>query len=210
LHVHEGAPALVRLRIGKREILKSFPKGAGVAHIISAKTRDIALDMLALAKADVAPLYVSRPVLNADEVIRHFRRQGLSPMIGPEDMHVTIAYSREPVNWQAMGKGAQEVHIAPDHTRSLDAFGQDKSATVLKIRSPELQQRHQQFRRLGASWDWSEYAPHITLSYSKQDRDLRTISPYADRLLLGPERFEDIDLDKSFVEKAVARWSRRK
>jgi hypothetical protein len=44
----------------------------------------------------------------------------------------------------------------------------------------------------GASFDWDEYQPHITLSSSPQMVDLKAVEPYTGAIELGPEIFEEI------------------
>ena len=50
---------------------------------------------------DAAPrtLYVSRRVLNAGAIIDWAKDQGFETTLPAEDLHVTIAYSRTPVDW---------------------------------------------------------------------------------------------------------------
>jgi hypothetical protein len=45
-------------------------------------------------------------------------------------------------------------------------------------------------REAGASWDWPDYQPHISLS--KAPVDLSKIEPYRGEIVLGPEIFEEI------------------
>jgi len=162
----------------------------------------------AAAKADVAPLYVCRPVRNATEIIRWFRLQGFGKMIEPADMHVTVCFSRQPVSWDAMGDHFDDLRIGTDFRhREVAALGKDGEAAVLKFRSGDLQQRWEHFRSLGATWDWPTYEPHLTLSYSAAGKVLSDFTPFNGPILLGPERFQDINTDyKDFVvEKSVRR-----
>jgi hypothetical protein len=51
-----------------------------------------------------------RKVENADEILAHFEKQGLKNLYPADELHVTIAYSREPVDW--MKVGADEYGVA--------------------------------------------------------------------------------------------------
>jgi hypothetical protein len=48
-------------------------------------------------------LYIRRDVLNGDEILRHYKKQGLENLRAASDLHVTIMYSREPVDWMKVG-----------------------------------------------------------------------------------------------------------
>jgi hypothetical protein len=54
------------------------------------------------AADDPRPLYVSRPLFNTSDL--RMGQQGFTSTIDPADLHVTIMYSKRPVNWFAMGE----------------------------------------------------------------------------------------------------------
>ncbi|RIJ15965.1 DUF1073 domain-containing protein [Henriciella mobilis] len=146
--------------------------------------------------ADAAPrtLYVYRKVLNTADILRWAKDQGFkSPMPGSE-LHVTITYSKTPVDWLKMGQswGDEDggLTIAPGGARLVDRFG---DATVLLFAASELSWRHEHMKHMGASWDHEEYQPHITISWNDTDIDLKDIEPYRGKIELGPEVFEEID-----------------
>jgi phage-related protein (TIGR01555 family) len=150
------------------------------------------------AAADASPrtLYVSRPVANADEIRAWAKAQGFKLVQPAEALHVTIAFSRTPLDWMKIGdpwsgdtKG--ELVIAPGGARLVEPLG-PKGAIVLLFNSSELAWRHMQIKEAGASWDWPEYQPHITITYDQQGVDLAKVEPYRGRIVLGPERFEEI------------------
>lgn len=150
--------------------------------------------------ADAAPqtLYVRRNVLNAAEIIEHFKAQGFTTALPADDMHVTITYSRAPVDWMKMGEnwsdnGRGGLTIPAGGPRLMDAFGQDGEAKVLLFSSSALSWRHEEMKRSGASWDHPEYQPHITISYAKDAPGISGVEPYRGKIVLGPEIFEPID-----------------
>lgn len=149
------------------------------------------------------PLYVCRPVLNAAEIIAHFKAQGFNTTLTPEDMHVTIAYSKARVDWNAPGPAAKTLLILPSLNRTVEVLG-DKGAVVLKIQSSELHTRWQEFRQAGASWDYDDYRPHVTITYEHPAVDLSRVMPYLGEVRLGPERFQELDADWSPAETAKA------
>lgn len=151
---------------------------------------------------DAAPrtLYVQRKLLNAAEFIAWAKAQGFETTTPADDLHVTIAFSRRPVDWMKAGetwssdKKGQLV-VEPGGARLVEKLG-DKGAVVLLFSSSELTWRHESIRReAGASWDFPEYQPHVTITYAGGDVDLSTVEPYRGKLQFGPEIFEELDDD---------------
>lgn len=172
-------------------------EGAGEDEIIAATTTD----------AKPRTLYVSRKLLNADELIRWAKSQGFETTMPADDMHVTVAFSRAPVDWIAVGEswsGSERdgsLTITPGGARLIERF--DGGAVVLLFASSELCWRHEEIKRKGASWDWPEYQPHVTLTYEGAPEDLEAIEPYRGKLVFGPEIFEEVSEDwKSRVTEA--------
>ena len=153
------------------------------------------------------PLYVRRDLLNAADLIAWAKAQGLETTLTPEDMHVTVLYSRTPVDPMAMGEtwGSETdggLIVKAGGPRALERFGE--GALVLQFASWSLTSRHADMIRAGASHDWPEYAPHVTITYTVPDGfDIEAVRPYAGELRFGPEIFEPLDLDwKSKIEEA--------
>jgi len=112
------------------------------------------------------------------------------------DMHVTIAYSKEPVDWLKAGQdnfGNNEngqLVVRAGGPRVLEKFGK---AVVLAFASSDLDWRHRRIKEdTGATWDYDEYTPHVTISYEAGDLDHLRIRPYDGELVFGPEIFEEI------------------
>jgi HK97 family phage portal protein len=142
-------------------------------------------------------LYVSRQLLNAEDLIAWAKTQGFAATLTAADMHVTVAFSRASVDWSATPARSDTVRIPPTADRagerSVERLG-DKGAVVLRFESAELTDRWQEFRDAGASWDWPGYKPHVTLTYqAPADLDVATLAPYQGELRFGPERFATVD-----------------
>ena len=158
-----------------------------------------AADQPAAKKAitDAAPrsLYVSRKVINGAEIIAWAKSQGFESTVPDADLHVTVAYSRNPVDWMKVGEswsgdGKGQLKIAPGGARLIDKFGE--GAVVLLFNSSELAWRHVSIVEAGASWDWPDYQPHITFTYEPGSVDIDKVEPYRGAIELGPEIFEEL------------------
>ena len=144
------------------------------------------------ADAEPQTLYVSRHVKNGADIIRWAKEQGFETTLEAADLHVTIAYSRTPVDWFKVGESwSPELKVGAGGPRQMEQFGE---ATVLLFSASELRWRHQEIREAGASWDHPEYQPHITISYGFKG-DLSAVEPYQGEIVLGPELFSEVDED---------------
>lgn len=148
-------------------------------------------------------LYVNRRLKNGDDLAAWAKENGFSTTLEPSDMHVTIAFSRTPVDWGGAQGAAPEI-IAKDGSRTLERLG-DGDALVLRFDSSEIENRWQAFRDIGASWDWDEYKPHVTLTYDGADINIKAIEPFAGDLIFGPESFEELQEDwkETISEKSM-------
>lgn len=145
-----------------------------------------------------APLYVYRPILNADSIIQFYKAQGLPTTIPANDMHVTVAYSRQPVDWMKFSPNVDQILVYKSNDRSTQRFGDNGEALVLSFNDADLAGRNQAFSDGGAVWDWTSYRPHITISYNAP-ADM-TLVPYTGPILLGPEEFDLAGEDWEAVE----------
>ena len=70
-----------------------------------------------------------------------------------------------------------------------------ENVLVMKLISQELQDRHNYLMETyGATYDFPEYKPHVTLSYNYSDKTAVGISPFTNKIILGMEYVEDLDL----------------
>lgn len=147
------------------------------------------------AERKSAPLYASRPVTNAGDIIAWAHSQGFKTTLPAEDLHVTVAYSTAPMDGATVPATGKSIKVAGDK-RSVETLG-DEGAVVLKFSSKALQVRWQQYRDAGASWDYDGYQPHITLTYDGQGVDLSKVEPYRGAIVLGAETQEALNEDKA-------------
>lgn len=167
------------------------------AAVIPPASEKLPSQATSFAADDPRPLYVSRQLLNATEVLDWAQAQGFASVLPPEEMHVTVIYSKRRVNWFKMGEWgsyAGELIVPAGGPRIVEPLGDD-GAVALIFQSGELQFRHREMRDAGASWDYPSFLPHVTLTYDPGDLDLSSVAPYQGRLVFGPERFEPITSD---------------
>ena len=147
-------------------------------------------DDVGVADASPRTLYIHRKVLNASEIIRWAKAQGFKTTLPSDDMHVTIAFSRAPVDWMEVGQSWQDrLEVPAGGARLMEQFG---DARALLFASDELKWRHERIKDAGAEWDHPEYQPHITISYEPDAPDIAEIEPYQGPIILGPEIFQEV------------------
>lgn len=147
----------------------------------------------------IAPktLYVSRPLVNAEAFISWAKGAGFTSTLAAGDLHVTIAFSRTPVNWLSIGDDwrSRPARLYPEDesprlTSNADTMRPwnredppgsirvrggkrelaplgDKGAVVLKFDSVHLTSRWVRMREAGCSWEHAGYIPHVTITYAK-------------------------------------------
>jgi hypothetical protein len=134
-------------------------------------------------------LYVNRPLIVTDEftawVKQYFKRS-----LDDDEFHVTIAHSKVPFDWTKIEPDTSQLTIF-DGPRSIVALG-EKGAVVLKFESEALQKRWKRFCKAGASWDFPEYQPHVTITYAGGNLDLEKIVPFDGVLKFGAEEFAPV------------------
>lgn len=144
------------------------------------------------AANDAAPLtlYVRRDVVNKADIIRWAKSQGFTDIV--PDLHVTIAYSETPVDWFKVGTSwTEKLEIVAGGPRQMDRLGPTGKYIALLITASELVWRHKEITENGASWNWPDYQPHISIQIGG-DIDLAEVEPYRGKIVLGPEIFEEV------------------
>lgn len=154
------------------------------------------------------PLYVRRDLkpASAKALIAWAKSNGFTSTLEASDMHVTILYSRQPVDPMKMGEtwGSEPdggLVVKAGGPRAIERFGE--GAVVLQFASWSLASRHDDMVRAGASHDYEDYLPHVTITYAAPEGlDLDAIKPFTGELAFGPEIFSPLEEDwKAKIEE---------
>jgi phage-related protein (TIGR01555 family) len=156
----------------------------------------VARHIAAFRDRDLKPLFVQRKLKNVRELRAWALKQGISDIV--KDPHVTVLYSKRPVDWIEMGQPLdEEITVQAGGPRTVERLG-DTGAIVLHFASTSLQYRHEDMIARGASHDYGEYQPHVTITYDPEKKiDVAAIEPYRGKLAFGPEIHEGIQTDDS-------------
>lgn len=108
-------------------------------------------------------------------------------------LHTTVIYSRKHCpNIQVL---PQKMYVAEFGGYDIFSGQQGENVLVLKLKCQELQDRHAFLMQAhDATYDFPTYQPHVTLSYNYSDKTAAGITPFAEKIYLGLEYTEDLDL----------------
>lgn len=150
------------------------------------------IDPARIGDARPRTLYVRRQVVNAAEIVAWAKEQGFTDIIAPEDMHVTVIWSRQRVDWLKFRQDYEPKIEVEGGARIVEPLG-IAGAIVLFFKSNMLEWRHREFIDGGVDWDFLDYDPHITITYSRGNMDFDAIEPFRGKIILGEEVWEEID-----------------
>lgn len=134
-------------------------------------------------------LYIFRPLLNGSEIRAWMKSAGFGSSLPAPDMHTTVMYSKQPVEWSNITPDVMPITVAASPQREIERF--DGGATVLQFQCNQLQKRWQALKNAGCSYDYPTFKPHITLSY-QSDVATSDVSPYVGPLQFGGEMWKEI------------------
>lgn len=160
------------------------------------RVRQVARDSL-MRDADPRSLYVSRKVLNYRSLLAWARDNGIPNVEPGTSFHVTIVYSRTPVDWMKLptdwsSSRDGRLVIPAGGPRLFERIGSG-GAVALLFTSTDLKWRHESLIEAGAKSDYPDYQAHVTISWDvPEDFDLKKVTPYSGAISLGPEIFEEI------------------
>lgn len=129
------------------------------------------------------PLYISRPVMMGWELVSWACKNGFKNVLHEHDLHVTTIMSREAIEWP---QPLQNFITIEKPNFVLKQF--DNGAAALTFECAELDERWIELREMGASWDYPDYTPHVSISYNSPLPENYT--PFDGFLILGPETIE--------------------
>lgn len=136
-------------------------------------------------------LYAHRSLIGPDDFFTWLDSQEFKSEIPRDKFHVTIAYSKNKVDWNLIPAKHDTLLVKPDPDRKIERFGDE--IVVLLLKSDDLHKRWEEFKQNGASYDFDEYRPHISLTYKGKSANIT--EPYTGPLYFGPEEFDIVKED---------------
>lgn len=136
-------------------------------------------------------VFVSRTLRNSEDLLQWAIKSGLINLVGAENLHTTIAFSRAPVDIDTLDLDLEPVVISGG-PRCIELLGD--TAIVLRFESQDLKERWNYFKTKGCSWDYDVFKPHVTITWKDQPSiNINEIIPYDGVLFFGPEIYKPIN-----------------
>lgn len=127
-----------------------------------------------------------------DKLVEVQNTLGLLNPVSRDDLHTTICYSR--VNVPFVASALEALVSTSQHLEIWETS--DGPALILCLESEHLKERHKYSRILGATYDFPDYKPHVTLSYNLGAQFIDLSDPNISiPITISHEIVEDLDLD---------------
>ena len=138
-----------------------------------------------------------------DALSQYCKDNNIPNAIAPDKFHTTILYSRKHCpDYKARGKfdpmlvGTPHEKFHVWKTSPSDPNAEKTNCLILPFDCPDLVARHKELMDThGATYDYDEYKPHVTLSYNIGDIDADSLPPFKGKIEIADEYQEDLDLD---------------
>lgn len=143
-----------------------------------------------------APLWISRPVLNLPDVLGWLRDAGVRKVMPPDQIHVTLATVRTPVDWSGLEPLRDEV-VVPAGPKRTEIYGWTVKA--LSFDHAALTGRHAELARLYPAIDHPRLRAHVSLYKGGRMPTMEYQGP----LVLGPERIDEFVAEAALGIKHV-------
>ena len=129
--------------------------------------------------------YIYRNLINREQLLPWAAANSFELLWG---LHITIAYSRTPIDLTHEELCPNSLEIIGG-SREIIPLGDINKVAALKIQNRYLQQSFNKYKCLGASWDYPEYIPHISVATEYKD-----IEPFLGSLVFGPEQMKKFEV----------------
>lgn len=107
-----------------------------------------------------------------------------------DEFHITIVATAKTIPWEISEVSEKAIPLEWKIWGRTDDFG---GTLVLLVSNEWLTARHTEARIRGATWDFDDYRPHVTLSYDCEDFDIAELEVPDFDLLLNEEYVEDFE-----------------
>jgi len=137
-----------------------------------------------------------------ESILNFIKKYKVPNPVSESKLHTTVLYSRKHLpNYKAQGKIDPPYIGKPDHFEVWKTRDTGKNCLVLKYKSPELVERHKHLmKEHGATYDFKEYIPHITLSYDIGDMKLEDFGK--------PEEIGKIEIVEEYMQPLDLDWNK--
>ena len=126
-------------------------------------------------------LWLHRPLINTMDIYRWAEATGIKKLMPPDELHLTLATCRTPVDWDNLELQSDTITI-PAGDKRVQIFG--FTAKAIAFGHQGIKERHSELAALFPTMDHADMLrPHVTLMRGgKMPREA-----YTGELVFGPE-----------------------
>lgn len=118
---------------------------------------------------------------------------GIPNPVLPEDLHCTIVYSRVKIPFMTSKESYKASEGAK--TKVFETRDNKRALVLALVDADGLKQRHEYGNILGATYDYPDYIPHVTVSYDIGMMEFPLDMPVDISFTVTKEYVEDLNLD---------------
>ncbi len=132
-------------------------------------------------------MWLHRPLVNTDDVFRWADSMGLKKLMPANELHLTLATCRTPVDWSLLELKTDTL-VIPEGYKVVQIFG--FIAKAIAFGHPAIKERHEELAALYPTMDHAAMLrPHVTLMRGgKMPR-----GGYEGQLVFGPEVVQEFN-----------------
>lgn len=116
------------------------------------------------------------------------------------DPHVTVCFSRDNIDLNSITFENYPIILASNHSRSFKKLGNAVVLALAENESEPLRKIWEKYNKAGASWDFPDYIPHITIStkwnISQEELDSLSSKVYSGPIHMLPPKIVPLKKDK--------------
>ena len=149
-------------------------------------------------KSEINGTYASLKVTeeSRDKLYAWLEKRKIENLLPKEDLHCTVVYSRKKIN---LSKDMADLPIEAKFLgwENFNPEDPEKAILVLKLKSKEIVELFNEAKELGATHDFDEYIPHISVATTNK---IPNVKP-SFTVEFDKYKIEELDLTKSYSKK---------
>jgi hypothetical protein len=137
---------------------------------------------------NLKPIQIGRDVVNWQQLTASLAQVTKTPVEDPRDLHVTLMWSRTPVDWDLpVFQPRQESLVLPRDGYWLSWF-EGLNLCVLEFENEKLSKRRAEIEAGGAQSDFVGFRPHLSIGRTGRIGPYRGVDvKFPHHIILGPE-----------------------
>jgi uncharacterized protein len=147
------------------------------------------------------PLYIKRNVLNSIDIINWAKANGMKKMLHLDELHVTVAFIRTPVDHSLITLNDDQVmHFNSNMEENYKLKRLGSSLSIAFSSSNLVDRTIDIYNKLKVELPPHKIIPHVALTYKNVPFDWEEFGPYTGNILLGPELIVPLNLNYNAQE----------